>query len=143
MRKICQESEYTTNYQSIFEERKKLVKDYYAIGAVGLSFSTRCSLIFLEIKNNYQIVQRLSALRPKAHICVFTDNPRVCSALSLNFGVYCFPPIKAASKKKMLEEFLVVYGRTFSDDKRSPEMALFLAMDETRGYINSQEVVHV
>lgn len=63
--------------------------------------------------------------------------------MTLNFGVYCFPTIKSATKKKMLEEFLVVYGRTFAEDKRSPEMALFLGIDETRGYINAQEVVHV
>lgn len=70
--KTCQEAEYTTNYKAIFEERKKLVKDYYAIGAVGLAFNTRCSLIFIDIRNNYQIVQRLSALRPQAFIVVFT-----------------------------------------------------------------------
>lgn len=57
--------------------------------------------------------------------------------------MYCYPPLSATTKKKALEEFLVVYGRTFADDKRSPEMALFLSIDETRGYINSQEVVHV
>lgn len=67
----------------------------------------------------------------------------MASALTLNFGVYCFPNLQATIKKKKLEEFLVVYGRTFAEDKRSPEMALFLSIDETRGYINSQEVVHV
>jgi len=67
----------------------------------------------------------------------------VRTALSLNFGVYCFPLIKASNKRKILEEFLVVYGRTFADNNRSPEMALFLSIDETRGYISSQEVVHV
>jgi len=51
--------------------------------------------------------------------------------------------INATNKKKFLEEFLVVYGRTFAEDKHSPEMALFLTIDEMRGYINAQEVVHV
>ena len=40
--------------------------------AVGMSFNARCHLICLQIRENYRIVEKLAAWRPKAHICVFT-----------------------------------------------------------------------
>ena len=42
------------------------------MSAVGMSFFTRCQVMMLTIRENYRIVERLSAWRPKAHICVFT-----------------------------------------------------------------------
>jgi hypothetical protein len=46
------------------------------------------------------------------------------------------------SKKKLFEEFLSDYGQEFADDKTLPERALFLSIDETRGHVKTQEVVH-
>lgn len=61
------------------------------------------------------------------------------------FGVSCFPSMRDdsnISKKKLFEEFLSDYGQEFADDKTLPERALFLSIDETRGHVKTQEVVH-
>lgn len=69
---IAQEAEHACDYKAIFDIKKHYGKDYYAMGVVSLSFSTRCDLIFINIKNSFRIVERIAAWRPKAHICVFT-----------------------------------------------------------------------
>lgn len=88
---IAEETELTTAYKRIFEYKKKfLSKDKEALGAISLSFEITADLIFLETEN-IQLINRLSSLRPRAYICVFTDNPTVKRLTAINFGVYCFP----------------------------------------------------
>ena len=38
-----------------------------------------------------KLISRLSSLRPHAYIIIFTDNPKVKSAVAINFGVYVYP----------------------------------------------------
>lgn len=61
-----------TDYHAIFDARKHYIEDKYALGIVSLTFATQCDLIFINIKENYRLAQRISACRPDAHICVFT-----------------------------------------------------------------------
>jgi pyruvate kinase len=37
------------------------------------------------------LIHRLSTLRPRAYIIVFTDNPKVKGAVAIDFGVYVYP----------------------------------------------------
>ena len=55
-----------------------------------MSFELTSDLIFIET-NDIKLVGRLSCLRPRAYICVFTDNPVVKKLTALNFGVYVYP----------------------------------------------------
>ena len=47
-------------------------------------------LIFIET-NDIRLINRLACLRPRAYICVFSDDPSVKRLTALNFGVYTFP----------------------------------------------------
>lgn len=79
-------------YKRIFEYKKNnlLNADKQALGAVALSFELTADLIFVET-DSIKFINQISSLRPRAYICVFTDNPVVKSLTALNFGVYCFP----------------------------------------------------
>lgn len=37
------------------------------------------------------MIHRLSTLRPKAYIIVFTDNPKIKGCVGVDFGVYVYP----------------------------------------------------
>ena len=67
-----------------------MINDTEAIGIVSMSFELKCSFIFV-LTDNIGLINRISNLRPKAYICVFTDSAVTKNATSLNFGVYCFP----------------------------------------------------
>lgn len=47
-------------------------------------------LIFLET-NDLKLINRLACLRPRAYLCVFSDDPKVKCLTALNFGVYVYP----------------------------------------------------
>jgi len=47
-------------------------------------------LIFIET-SDLRLINRLACLRPRAYICVFSDDPTVKKLTALNFGVYSFP----------------------------------------------------
>jgi pyruvate kinase len=59
--------------------------------------------------DSFSLINRISALRPKAYICVFSDDPKMKHGTALNFGVYCFP--KKFDGK--LSEFLTDHGSRF------------------------------
>jgi len=59
--------------------------------------------------DNFSLINRISALRPRAYICVFSDDPKMKNGTALNFGVYCFPK-KFESKLNM---FLNDHGSKF------------------------------
>lgn len=71
---IIQEAEHACDYESIFEDRKGDVApgEKYFMSSIGMSFHARCHLIFITIRENYRLVEKLCAWRPKAHIVVFT-----------------------------------------------------------------------
>jgi len=56
-----------------------------------------------------KLINQLSTLRPRAYICVFTDNPRVKSLTAIYFGVYTFP----VSFIKNPDEFIGTFGSQF------------------------------
>lgn len=37
------------------------------------------------------MIHRLSSLRPKAYLIVFSNNPKVKGAVAIDFGVYVYP----------------------------------------------------
>ena len=75
---------------------------------MALSFELTADLIFVET-DNLKFLNQLSALRPRAYICVFTDNPVVKNLTAINFGVYCFPK----NMIKYPDEFVGTLGKDF------------------------------
>lgn len=73
-----------------------------------MSFELNCDLIMIQT-DSFSLVNRISSLRPKAYICVFSDDPKMKHGTALNFGVYCFP--KRFESK--LGEFLADHGQKF------------------------------
>lgn len=74
LRLIAQETELATAYKRVFEHKKRFLNaDREALGVVSLSFEITADIIFLE-SNNIALVNRLSSLRPRAYICIFTDD---------------------------------------------------------------------
>lgn len=89
MRLIGQEAENTCNYKHIFENRKPHIKDKVSLGVISLSFELDCHFIFIQTES-VSLIHRLSTLRPKAYLIVFTDNEKVRGAVSADFGVYVY-----------------------------------------------------
>jgi pyruvate kinase len=71
-----------------------------------LSFELVVDLIFIET-NDIKLINRLACLRPRAYICVFSDDPSVKRLTALNFGVYTFP----TKLMKNPEEFVGTVGK--------------------------------
>ena len=63
------------------------------------------------------------------------------SALAATFGVTCYPLPTSQNKLSVLEEFLNSHGHDYADNKRFPERALFIEVDEKQGFIVSNSVV--
>jgi pyruvate kinase len=104
----------TTAYKRIFEYKKRyLTEDREALGVISLSFEITADLIFLET-SNVKLINRLSCLRPRAYICIFTDKPHVKNLTAINFGVYCYP--RALAKNP--EEFIHTVGAGFVTNNR-------------------------
>ena len=61
--------------------------------------------------------------------------------MAATFGVRCFSNPKTENKHHILEEFLNSYGHEYADNKRIPERALFLGVDERQGHITSNEII--
>jgi pyruvate kinase len=108
----------STAYKRIFEYKKRFMTDKEALGAISLSFEITADLIFLET-DNVKLINRLSSLRPRAYICIFTDEPYVKNLTAINFGVYCFPKAMARNP----EEFVGTVGVNFIVNNR-PEVTI-------------------
>ena len=91
-----------------------------------MAFELDCDLIMLQT-DSFSLINRISSLRPKAYICVFSDDLRMKHGTALNFGVYCFPR-KFESK---LSAFLADHGQRFGLKKAT---ALHIATN-TQGQI--------
>ena len=106
---MSQEVELTVNYKRIFETKKRFSKaDPQVLGAVSLSFEMKADLIFIET-DNVRLINQISSLRPRAYICIFSDNPSIKRQTAINFGVYCFP----RSFKKNPDEFVGTFSKEF------------------------------
>lgn len=124
-----------TAYKRIFEHKKRyLTADREALGVVSLSFEITADLIFLET-NNVKLINRLSCLRPRAYICIFTDQPHVKHLTAINFGVYCFPHAMA----KNPEEFISTVGAGFVVNNR-PEVTILHVETDNKGEIVNHRV---
>lgn len=73
-----------------------------------------CDLIFITT-DNISLINRISALRPKAYICVFSDLPTMKNLTALNFGVYCFN----RQYENKSEEFISTFGQLFGIGKKA------------------------
>ena len=108
-----------------------------AVGAVGLSFDANADLIFIETED-LKLINRLSSLRPKAYICVFTENPRVKNLTALNFGVYCFPK----SFKENPENFIGTFGSQFIAAGKKEACILHLETNKDNNIVNHRVSHH-
>lgn len=104
------------------------------MGAISLSFEITADLIFLET-NNIKLINRLSSLRPRAHICIFTDYPYVKNLTAINFGVYCFP----RTLVKSYEQFIATVGAGFVVGNR-PEVTILHLETNDKGEIVNHRV---
>lgn len=78
----------------------------------------------------------MACLRPRAYICVFSDNPSIRRLTALNFGVYAFP-------REMMnnpEEFVGTVGSDLVHNKRAK--ILKLETDQRNRFI-SYKVIRV
>jgi len=107
------------------------------LGAISLSFELTADLIFLETEN-IKLINQLSSLRPRAYICVFTDNPAVKNATAVNFGVYCFPK----SYIKNPDEFIHTVGAQFIPQARPEPVILHLETDKNSRIVNHKVSYH-
>ena len=106
------------------------------LGAIALCFELTADLIFLHT-DDVQFIQRLSSLRPRAYICVFTDNPTVKRQTAVNFGVYCFP----RELMKNPDRFVGTLGDQFIPRSRPEAVILHLETD-SRSRIVNHKVTH-
>lgn len=53
----------------------------------------------------------------------------------------CFNLPNNENKHQIFEEFLNEHGHEYADNKRIPERALFIGVDERHGFLTSHEVV--
>ena len=107
------------------------------MGAISLSFEITADLIFLET-NNVKLINRLSSLRPRAYICIFTDYPYVKNLTAINFGVYCFP----RALVKDYEAFVKTVGAGFVVGNR-PEVTILHLETSSKGEIVSHRVKRI
>ena len=112
---------YRLNLSSLLIKKEFLKTDPQVLGAVSLAFEMKADLIFIETEN-LKMINQLSALRPRAYICVFSDTPRVKNLTALNFGVYCFP----RSFKKNPDEFVGTFSKEFIPQSRPEACILHL-----------------
>lgn len=101
------------------------------MGAISLSFEITADIIFLET-NNIKLINRLSSLRPRAYICIFTDFNYVKNLTAINFGVYCFP----RKYVKSYEEFIATVGSGFVNINRPEVTILHLETNDEGKIIN-------
>ena len=80
----------------------------------------------------------MSSLRPKAYICVFSDNPRVKKLTAVNFGVYVFP----RSFKKDPETFIGTFGSRFINENKSEACILHLETNKESRIVSHQLTYH-
>jgi pyruvate kinase len=72
--------------------------------------------------DDVKFINQLSSLRPRAYICVFTDNPVVKRLTAINFGVYCFP----REFIKNPDQFINTVGAQFVPKSRPEAVVLRL-----------------
>lgn len=107
------------------------------MGAISLSFEITADVIMLET-NNVKLINRLSSLRPRAYICIFTDYPYVKNLTAINFGVYCFP----RSLVKDYERFVGTVGQGFVVGNR-PEITILHLEANSKGEIVNHRVKRI
>lgn len=84
---------------------------------MALAFELDCQFIFI-ISDNFKLIGKISALRPRAYIIVFTDNPQVKGAVAIRFGVYCYLKGDDINPENFLRGHGHKYGYTFNDTIR-------------------------
>lgn len=74
-----------------------------------MSFELDCDFIFIQT-DNVRLIHRLSTLRPKAYIIVFSNNPKVRGAVGVDFGVYVYPVTADTDPVRFLKNHGEKYG---------------------------------
>jgi pyruvate kinase len=89
------------------------------------------------VTDNIKLIGKISALRPKAFVIVFTDNPHVKGAVAIRFGVYCY--LKGDSMKP--EIFLRDHG--FKYGFANTDTAKFLQIEAEGEKIVTSRITRV
>lgn len=76
-----------------------------------------CHFIFVAT-DNIKLIGKISALRPKAFIIVFTDIPEVKGAVAIRFGVYCYRTGSDMKAETFLKGHGHKYGYSINDTVR-------------------------
>lgn len=84
---------------------------------MALAFELDCQFIFV-ITDSVSLIGKISALRPKAYIIVFTDKPEVKGAVAIRFGVYCYLKGYDIVADNFLKNHGHKYGYTLNDTVR-------------------------
>lgn len=74
----------------------------------------------------------MSSLRPRAYICVFSDNPTIKKLTAINFGVYCFP----RSFSNNADEFVSTLGTQFIPRSRPEACIMHLELEKDSKIVN-------
>ena len=128
----------TINYKQIFEYKKNFLKksNLQVLGAIAHSFELKADILFIET-DNIKLISQISTLRPRAYICIFTDNPKVKSLTAILFGVYCFPQTFI----KNPDEFIATFGFQFIPRGRPEACILHLDLDKYSN-ITAHRITH-
>lgn len=66
-----------------------------------MTFELDCHFIFVQT-DSVKLIGKISSLRPKAFIIVFTDKPEVKGAVAIRFGVYCYKKTESGNAQAFL-----------------------------------------
>lgn len=66
-----------------------------------MAFELDCHFIFIQT-DCVKLIGKISALRPRAFIIVFTDKPEVKGAVAIRFGVYCYKTVESGNAHAFL-----------------------------------------
>lgn len=87
------------------------------IGAVALAFELDCHFIFVKT-DDIKLIGKISSLRPRAFVIVFTDKFDVKGAVAIRFGVYCYKLENGMGAEDFLKGHGHKYGYSVRDTVR-------------------------
>lgn len=75
--------------------------------------------------DNVKLISKISALRPRAYIIVFTDKPEIKGAIAIRFGCYCY----RRDEFKTPDDFLKGRGFKYGYNETDPVRILEIEAD--------------
>lgn len=72
--------------------------------------------------DSIKLVGKISALRPRAYVIVFTNKPEVKGAVAIRFGTYCYRTDEFSNAEEFLRGRGAKYGYNENDTVRILEV---------------------